>query len=213
MDGSFVEARSSCDPEAIAAREAELNGRPQRIAPLAEEQLGEDVRALVERIHGSIGLTSPPVIDDYFRTIAKHPSIFRNQLETGTTLFTGRLPPRDRELAVLRIGWLMRAPYEWGEHVKIAKRHGVAAEEIERVIEGAAAPGWSAHETAILRAVEELLSHQAMSDPVWDALAKTWDEPQLIEFLAMVGHYVATAMLQNALRVRLTEENPGLTRR
>jgi len=213
MDGSFVEARSSCDPEAIAAREADINGQPQRIAPLAPEELGPDFQALVERIHGSIGLTTPPVIDDYFRTIAKHPGIFRNQLETGTTLFTGRLPPRERELAVLRIGWLLRAPYEWGEHVKIAKRYGVQPQDIERVIEGAAAGGWSEHETAILRAVDELLAHQAMSDAVWATLAKTWDEPQLIEFLAMVGHYVATAMLQNALRVRLTEENPGLTRR
>jgi len=213
MDGSFVEARSSCDPEAIAAREAEINGRPQRIEPLAPEQLGDEVKALVENIHASIGISTPPVIDAYFRTIAKHPAIFRHQLETGTSLFTGRLPPRERELAVLRIGWLLRAPYEWGEHVKIAKRYGVEAEEIARVIEGSAAPGWSEHETAILRAVEELLSHQALSDPVWEALARTWDEPQLIEFLAMVGHYVATAMLQNALRVRLTEENPGLTRR
>lgn len=213
MDGSWIENRSSCDPEAIAARDAEINGRPQRIAPLAPEALGPEVMSLVERIHASIGLTSPPVIDDYFRTVAKHPQIFRHQLETGTTLFTGKLPPRDRELAVLRIAWLLRAPYEWGEHVKIAKRYDVALDEIERVIEGSAAAGWTAHETAILRAVEELLSQQAMADATWAALAQGWDEPQLIEFLAMVGHYVATALLQNALRVRLTEENPGLTRR
>lgn len=213
MDGSFVETRSSCDPEAIAAREAEINGRPQRIAPLAPEELGPEVTALVHDIHASIGLTTPPVIDDYFRTVAKHPGIFRRQLETGTTLFTGRLPPRDRELAVLRVGWLLRAPYEWGEHVKIAKRYGVAPDEIERVIEGSTAAGWSEHETAILRAVEELLAEQAMSDATWDVLTRTWDEPQLIEFLAMVGHYVATALLQNALRVRLTDDNPGLTRR
>jgi len=213
MDGSFIETRSSCDPEAIAAREAEINGRPQRIEPLAPEALGEEVRALVQEIHGSIGIPTPPVIDAYFRTVAKHPEIFRRQLETGTTLFTGRLPARERELAVLRVGWLLRAPYEWGEHVKIAKRYGVEPEEIERVIEGSSSPGWSEHEAAILCGVEELLSRQAMSDAVWETLAKSWDEPQLIEFLAMVGHYVATAMLQNALRVRLTEENPGLTRR
>ena len=213
MDGSFVETRSSCDPEAIAARDAEINGQPQRIQPLAQADVGPEVVGLVEAVHASIGLTSPPEIDEYFATIAKHPGIFRRQLETGTTLFTGRLAPRDRELAVLRVGWLLGAPYEWGEHVKIAKRYGVAPDEIARVIEGSAAAGWSDHEAAILRGVEELLARQAMSDETWDALAKGWDEPQLIEFLAMVGHYVATALLQNALRVRLTEDNPGLTRR
>ncbi|CAN7562083.1 carboxymuconolactone decarboxylase family protein [Phenylobacterium sp. LjRoot219] len=213
MDGSLIETRSGYDAAAIAERDAEINGRPQRIAPLEPEGLGQDIVELVAAVHASIGLTSPPEIDEYFGTIAKHPGIFRRQLETGTTLFTGRLAPRHRELGVLRVGWLLRAPYEWGEHVKIAQRYGVSREEIERVIEGSTAAGWSEHDAAILRGVEELIAQQSMSDATWDALAKTWDEPQLIEFLAMVGHYVATAMLQNALRIRLTEDNPGLTRR
>ena len=72
---------------------------------------------------------------------------------------------------------------------------------------------WNAHEAAILRGVEELLSEQTISDATWAVLARTWDEPQLIEFPMMVGQYVATAFVQNALRMRLGPANAGLTLR
>ena len=131
----------------------------------------------------------------------------------GTAIFQGQIPSRERELAVLRIAWLSRAPYEWGEHVDIGKRYGLEDQEVERVTQGSAAPGWDEHERAILRGVEELLADQALSDSTYATLAKTWSEPQLIEYLMMVGQYVATAFIQNSLRVRLAEDNPGLSHR
>ncbi|WP_165190227.1 carboxymuconolactone decarboxylase family protein [Caulobacter soli] len=213
MDGSLIDARGGWDAAALAARQAEINGRPQRIEPLANDEVGEDLQALITDILASISAYQPVEIDAYFRTVAKHPEVFRRQMEMGTTLFTGRLSPRDRELAVLRIAWLLRAPYEWGEHVVIAKRYGMTTDEVERVTQGSAAPGWSEHEAAVLSGVEELLSRQAISDETWAALAATWDEAQLIEFPIMVGQYVATALVQNALRIRLNDTNPGLGRR
>jgi 4-carboxymuconolactone decarboxylase len=33
----------------------------------------------------------------------------------------------------LRTGWLCKAPYKWGERVKIGKRVGLTADEIERL--------------------------------------------------------------------------------
>ena len=75
------------------------------------------------------------------------------------------------------------------------------------------APGWTEHEAAILRAVEEMLSTQTVSDATWATLAKTWDEQQLLEFPMMVGQYVCTAIVQNTLRIRLENGNPGLTHR
>lgn len=213
MDGSLIARRSGYDPEAIAAREAEITGKPQRIEPLSAAELSGEARDLVMEVRAAIGLSPTADIPEYCLTMVKHPEIFRRQMEMGTAIFKGHLPARERELAVLRIAWLLRAPYEWGEHVAIGKRYGVTAEEIERVIEGSATPGWSEHEAALLRGVEELLSEQAISDATWATLAKKWSEPQLIEFLMMVGQYVATALVQNSLRMRLAAGNPGLTYR
>jgi alkylhydroperoxidase family enzyme len=121
---------------------------------------------------------------------------------------------RDRELAVMRIGWLCQAPFEWNAHVEMAKRlAGVTAEEVEWVIIGSAAPGWNPHERAILLAVEELLSDAMISDPTWTTLAQSWDERQLLEFPILVGQYMGVAFQQNSIRVRLMPNHVGLSAR
>jgi 4-carboxymuconolactone decarboxylase len=213
MAWSLVDKVSSRDVDPSATREAEITGRPQRVEPLAEGDLSGELKELMHSVGASIGESGERQNTEYFRTMLKNPELLRRQLEMGQTLFNGRLPARSRELAVLRIAWLLQAPYEWGEHVHIAKRYGVTQEEIEQVIEGSGAGGWCEADAAILRGVEELLTRQAISDETWAALAKIWDEAQLIEFPMVVGQYVSTALVQNALRMRLTAENPGLKHR
>ncbi|HUD29102.1 MAG TPA: carboxymuconolactone decarboxylase family protein [Novosphingobium sp.] len=195
----------------IAEREAHVVGAGPRIAAVASEEIDEASRALIVAVRAGAG--APPMVEvpEYMRTVVKHPDIFRCQMEMGAALFAGRIPARERELAVLRVGWLCRAPYEWGQHVAIAYRVGLGAEEIARVRTGSAAPGWSAHDAAILRGVEELVADKALSDATWDTLARSWDEAQMIEFPMMVGQYVATAYVQNSLRIPLEGGNPGLS--
>lgn len=197
----------------IAAREAHVVGSAPRIEAVPNEAIDAESWDLVNRVRAAAGAGPMTAMPEYMRTAIKHPTIFRCQMEMGTAVFQGRIPPRERELAVLRCGWLCRAPFEWGEHVDIAKRYGVTAEEIERVTQGSSAPGWSAHEAAILRGVEELIADQALTDDTWETLAKSWDEQQMFEFPMMVGQYVATAFVQNSIRIRLAEDNPGLSHR
>jgi 4-carboxymuconolactone decarboxylase len=195
----------------IAAREAHVIGEGPRIAALDDSEMSGEVRAIVDKVRASAGAGSAAEVPDYMRTMVKHPDLFKAQMEIGTVLFKGLIPPRERELAVLRIGWLAGAPYEWGEHVKISQRYGVSRDEIARTQQGSSAPGWNEHEAAILRGVEELLSDFAMSDATWETLSRTWDEAQMAEFPSMVGQYVVTAYIQNSLRIRLAPDNPGLS--
>jgi 4-carboxymuconolactone decarboxylase len=198
----------------IEVREAQVLGKPQRIEPLKQEDFDDDARALVISVRESLGLTEHSVMPEAFATMLKHPGLYRCQMDMGVQLLgKGLLSPRERELAVLRVGWLCRAPYEWCQHVDIAKRYGVTAEEVERATRGSSAPGWSEHEAAIIRGVEELLSDQSMSDATWNVLARAWTERQLLEFLAVVGYYVSIAYSQNALRMRLMPGKKGLRER
>jgi alkylhydroperoxidase family enzyme len=195
----------------IDAREAEVIGKPQRIGPLKPEDFDQEARTLVVSVRESLGLSDHSQIPEVFGTMLKHPGLFRCQMEMGIQLLgKGVIAARDRELGILRVAWLCRAPYEWHEHVDIAKRYGVAIEEIERVTHGSSAPGWTAHEAAVLRAVEELLADQMISDETWNVLAQTWTERQLIEFPTLIGTYVALAYSQNSLRIRLTGKKSGL---
>lgn len=113
-------------------------------------------------------------------------------------------------MAVLRGAWICGAPFEWGEHVRISKGFGVTEQTVERVTRGSAALGWSRHEAAILRGVDELVVDQTLHDLTYTTLIRTWSEEQMIAYLMMVGHYVTTAFVQNSLRSRLSPGNPGL---
>lgn len=196
-----------------ASRQAHVVGAGPRIEAVPNEEVSAESREQVNRVRAGAGVGPVERLPQYMRVVLKQPDLFRCHMEMGSAVFTGRLPPRDRELAVLRIAWLSQSPYEWGEHVDIAQRFGRTAEEAARVTQGSSAEGWSAHDAAILRGVEELLADFALSDATWDVLAQTWDEAQLIEYLMMVGHYVGVAFVQNTLRIPLAGDNPGLSHR
>jgi alkylhydroperoxidase family enzyme len=153
-------------------------------------------------------------LPEIMRTMLRHPDLFLRHTDTGIQLLTqGALSGRDRELAILRIAWLCQAPYEWGEHVHIAKKLGLTSADTERITRGSDAPGWSDHEQAILRATEELHKNAMISDATWAALSKHLDERQLIELPVLVGQYQGVAYYQNSLRLRLHDGNLGLKAR
>lgn len=198
--------------EALILRHEDILGKPPRITGINVDAMSGEQREVISRLRAAISANESG-ISDYFLILAKYPTLLQSQLALGTVLFNGRLTPRERELSILRVGWLCRAPYEWGEHVKIAKRFGITEFEIEHVALGSEAEGWSEHEAAILRAVEQLVADQMIEDETWDILSQTWDEQQLIELPALVGQYIAVALMQNSIRLRLEPDNVGLSGR
>ena len=211
------------DPE---ARQAYITGKPPRIAPLEPAEYDEGMRALI-RSMGQLGPTAAadgrasadgdpaqePEVSEMLATLGRHPELYGYHLDLARLLFQGELSPRDRELAILRVAWLLQAPYEWGEHVWIAKTHGVTEDMIERVMRGSSADGWSERDRAIVRGVEELIQGAMIRDETWSVLAGEFDEKQLIEFVFLVGQYQTVAYYQNALRLQLRDGNQGLAAR
>jgi len=200
--------------EQADARQEQVNGKPMRIAGLARDQFPPEAQALCEDLFSALGIPAPEELAPYFAVMVRHPGLFRCQMQTGAEFFArGAIPVAERELAVLRSAWLSGAPYEWSEHVAIARTCGWGDDDIERVIAGSDAPGWSDHHRAIVRAVEELHADNMISDETWDALAQTWNEQQLIEMPALVGQYMLVAMVQNSLRLPLGNDPRGLRAR
>jgi alkylhydroperoxidase family enzyme len=222
----------------VDARHALVLGDGPRIRPMPAEVVSPELLAVVaQMLHlgGALNtrdelnylrrrpLEDTPA-DEMAAEIARLPEIilimlhnaelFGRHTEVGIHLLTqSTLPPRERELVVLRIAWLCRAPYEWGEHVLVAKKFGVTAEEVERITFGAAAAGWAEHDSALLRAAEELHADAMISDATWATLSRRLNEKQMIELTILVGQYQAVAYYQNSLRVRLHEGNEGLRAR
>jgi len=175
-----------------------------RLEPLAEEKWDDETREMLER------LKVDGRVFNIFRTLADHPKLLKKWLVFGNHILNkSTLPPRERELLILRVGWLCRAEYEWGQHVVIGKRAGLTDDEIDRVKKGPDAPGWSEFDATLLRAVDELREQAFISDAVWDALAATYDTRQLLDLIFTVGQYNLVSMALNTLGVRLDEGVAG----
>lgn len=196
-----------------AIRQAEVLGNGPRIAPLAPGEGSEEQQAMIARMKPPAQAQSIKGAGntEWAAILARHPALFAAHMGFAQQFMaTPSLTPRDRELAVLRLAWISEAPFEWGGHVTIAKACGVSSEEIARVIEGPEAPGWTAHEAALLRATGELHGMSMIADATWETLSTGLDEAQLIEFIMLIGHYKTVAFYQNALRFSLPEGNEGL---
>lgn len=186
-----------------AAREAQtITGGP-RYAPLRLDEVSPEGQEQVDAIRAAFHIPESRPFPDVSLITLRHPGMFKGQMVLGIELAAkGTIPGRDRELMIMRLALLARAPFEWCEHVDIGKAFGITHEEIDRVIAGSSAPGWSEHESAMLRAVEELLADHCISDATWDVLAGTWDEKQMLEVPMLVGAYLMTAMQQNSLKIQ-----------
>ena len=85
---------------------------------------------------------------------SRHPKLTQAFLRFNVhLLFSSTLPPRLRELAILRVAHRRDSEYEWTQHVKMGLRRGSPTEAIDGVQRGEAADEF---DRAVLAAVDEL---------------------------------------------------------
>ena len=145
-----------------------------------------------------------------FKTLSHHPDLFRRWLVFGNhVLFKSTLPARERELIILRIGWLCEAEYEWAQHVLIGKEAGLTAEEVERIKAGPNARGWSEADKLLLQATDELRKDAFITDATWNGLSQHFDTKQLMDVVFAVGQYNLVSMALNTLGVQLDDGLEG----
>jgi alkylhydroperoxidase family enzyme len=170
-----------------------------RIDPVAPGTLSDDVRAALQGWLRPDATEVPKPLD----TLARHPDLARAFLTfSGHVLFASTLPPRTRELLVLRTAVLCGSEFERVQHEVIARREGLDDDAIARTVDGPDAPGWSADDAALMRATDELLSEWTISEPTWTQLAAQLDERQLMDLVFTVGSYALLAMALNTFEVR-----------
>lgn len=174
-----------------------------RIPPLPVEEMDDFQTELM----GQVGLGGPTV--NIFATFVRHPGLFARWLPFGGKLLAGKLPARDRELLILRTGWLCGSEYEWAQHVVVGRASGVTDEEIDRVTAGPDADGWDPFDAALLRAADELHGDSCLTDATWAALAERYDDKQMVEVPVVVGHYHLVSFLLNSLGVPLEDGVDG----
>ena len=113
----------------------------------------------------------------------------------------GRLPARDRTIAILRTCGLLRCAYEWGGQAAFwGPIAGVSDDECDALVTGGPDdPRWTTGDRTVIAAVDELERTGSWSDATWTALGRDLDDEQRIELLTAVGWDRTICTLCNAL--------------
>ena len=177
-----------------------------RIPPLPESDWTPEIRELLPKTSTVSG--GAPL--NIFTTLVRHPGLFKRWMVFGThVLFKSTLPPRERELVILRVGWLCKSEYEFGQHTRIGRDAGLSDEEIRRITLGPDANGWSDNDRTLLRAADELHRDQMIGDATWSALRAFLAERQILDLLFAIGQYTLVSMVLNTLGVQLEKSAEG----
>ena len=153
-----------------------------------------------------VNADSPNVI----RTLARHPKLAKRWMVFANhVLSKSSLPPRDREILMLRIGWLCQSEYEFGQHTLMGKSAGLTDDDVVRVTKGAEAEGWSDFERVLIQLADDLHDDACVSDATWAAVGETYDTQQMMDAVFTVGQYNMVSMALNSFGVELDEGVPG----
>ena len=172
-----------------------------RVAPVAQEQWTP------EQAEIAAPLVARGKVLNIFRTLLNHPAAMRGFMGWGSYVLSKKnsLPAREREIVVLRTGFLCRSGYEWTQHVPIGQRAGLTDAEIVAIKEGAQAPNWSPADAALIRACDELHARQFIGDSTWQALQAHFNAKQCMDVVFTAGQYTQVSMILNTFGVQLDE--------
>src|ERR1700736_3675288 len=145
-----------------------------------------------------------------FRVLMNHPKLAREWGRFGAYILSDNqtLTPRDREMAILRIGWLNQSPYEFEQHERISKQIGITDDEIDRIKKGSKA-GWNPHDAAIIQAADDLFENSVVSDETWKTLSASYSTEQMMDLVFTIGQYNLVSWALNSLGVPLDDFLPG----
>ena len=166
-----------------------------RVPPLTVEQFTAEQKALVgDWTH----LT-------FSRVLVRHPGLYRAFVPyIAEVIAKSTLPPRDREVLVLRSLALGKDVYEAHHHIQIALKVGLSEADIAMVRTGdPALPEW---DRLLVSVADELVADQQLSDATWAALGARYSQPQQMEVVFLVGCYNVMAMLTNCFGIEIEND-------
>src|SRR2546423_13192611 len=146
-----------------------------------------------ERVREALDVLPPLNI---FRMVANAETAFRPWLAFGGALLSSlELDARLRELAILRVGQLERAEYEWVQHVPIARSVGASDAEIAAIErDDVESEDLDAATMAVLRFTTEALGDGRGSD---EALAEGREQGlsprHVVGLLLVISDYMGGA--------------------
>jgi 4-carboxymuconolactone decarboxylase len=123
-----------------------------------------------------------------------------------TFLVHGRVDPRLREFAILRIAWRCNQPYEWAQHYKRGLTVGVTDADALGVRTAAPDRTLDEPERLVVRAADEVIDLGYLTPETYRACGDFFDDPGVLhEFVHLVAGYRMMATILNTTRPSIAD--------
>ena len=137
-----------------------------------------------------------------FNAMLFNPPIGMALQELGRALrFSGQLPPRAREIAILIVAESERSDFEWAAHAAIGAHLGLNSRELDCLARAEALTFDDRIEQMVAKATRALVTSGDLDDETYRAADETLGAAGLVELCTLVGLYRALALQMRLFRV------------
>lgn len=174
---------------------------PARIPPGGFRELGPINWAIAKL--GARTIRAPRF--SLFNVLGQHKLLFLAWLPYSGVLLGlfSKLPVKDAEIVILRVGHLRDNEYELQQHRRLARTRGIGPELQAKIFEGPDADGLTDRQRALITATDEFVVTRGVSAETWATLAGHLTKAQLIEFCMLAAQYDGLAATISTLKVPL----------
>ncbi len=191
---------------------------PLLLTPLTAQEWGDDEYEALGALTGIPGDQVPragsgdprdPLNFDIIGVLVRHPKLARVFLSYNAFLLQrGELPLRLRELAVLRLAYVRRSAFFWGEHFRVATAGGLPEADIARVARGS--DQFDGVDRLVLEATDQMLDDGHADAATWQRLVDEIGTHQAMELIFVVGTYAMLATACDTWRLAPPLGSPEL---
>jgi alkylhydroperoxidase family enzyme len=141
---------------------------------------------------------------------ALSPKLAKARSALAATIRYESVVPRPlRELIILRTAQLMGGEYEVHQHLPAAKACGYSQAQLDALAHWQGSDLFGEKERALLAYIDQIVRIGSdVDDKTFAELARLFNPREIVEVTMIAGSYMGTAMLTNALRVKIDE--PGV---
>lgn len=159
------------------------------VSPLVEQIVAE--RGSVLLLYQML-LQSPPVARGWLNHLTgiRHNSSLAGDL---------------REMVIMRIAIVNRAPYEADQHAPIALKEGMTQAQLDDLPEWESSSLFSDKERAVLAYADAMTRHVQVPDEVFAAVKPHFEPRQLVELTATIATYNMVSRFLEALEIHTTD--------
>jgi 4-carboxymuconolactone decarboxylase len=176
-----------------------------RLPELKREEMTSSDQAILERVLATrSGLGGPTGVLMYVPELAGRMAAAEDYLRLET-----ELPGADRELVILATAREVGARYAWARHERRAAQDGTRPEAVEILRSHRTLDGLTPREKLLVDVAQTLLRTRTLPDDLYKRAETELGRKQLVETVALIGHYNFIGLLLGAFEVPPPPDMPN----